>query len=169
MLSKSMVSLLNAQINAEFYSSNLYLQMSAWCEEKGLAGAASFLRVHAAEELDHMHRIFDYVNEAGAMAVLGAIEAPPVSYESAESLFSMIYAHECEITAGINEIVAAAMEEKDFATFNFLQWFVAEQREEEALTKSIVDKFEMVGGDGQGLFYIDRDLAQMAQTPEATP
>jgi ferritin len=169
MLSESMVSLLNAQINAEFYSSNVYLQMSAWCEDKALAGAAAFLRVHAAEELDHMHRIFDYVNEAGAMAVLGTIQAPPTSFESAEALFNAIYAHECSITARINEIVAAAMEEKDFATFNFLQWFVAEQREEEALTKSIVEKFAMVGGDGQGLFYIDRDLAQMAETPEATP
>ena len=169
MLSDRMVAMLNAQINAEFYSSNLYLQMSAWCEDKGLAGCAAFLRVHAEEERDHMQRIFDYVNEAGAMAVLGTIEAPPVTYESAQAMFVGIHAHECKITSMINEIVASAMEEKDFATFNFLQWFVAEQREEEALTKSIVDKFEMVGADGKGLFYIDRDLAQMARAPQAPP
>lgn len=162
MLSKSLVGKLNDQINLEFYSSNLYLQMAAWCESQGLRGSAFFLGKHAGEEMMHMRKLFDYVNETGNLAVLGSIEAPPAEYASLGDLFALVLEHERLVTAKINALVGSAMEEKDFATFNFLQWYVAEQHEEEALVGEIVGKVKMVGGEGRGLYFLDREIASIA-------
>jgi len=162
MLSKKMLEMLNEQINLEFYSSNIYLQMSSWCEHQGLPGCAKFLRNHADEEMMHMNKLFDYVNESDGMALVGAIQEPQSEFVSAKEMFEEIYSHEQLVTRSINEIVAAAWEEKDFFTFNFLQWYVAEQHEEEALFKGILDKFELIGDEKNRLFFIDRELAKMA-------
>jgi ferritin len=161
MLSKTMTDRLNEQINLEFYSSNLYLQMSAWCENRGLEGCASFLRQHALEEMSHMQRLFTYVNETGAMAVLGTIEAPPVGYDSVADVFAQTFEHECVVTKKINDLAHLAFAEHDYSTFNFLQWYVAEQHEEEKLFKSILDKIEIIGTEGKGLFFIDREIGAM--------
>ena len=161
MLSHTMTDRLNEQINLEFYSSNLYLQMSAWCESKGLEGCAAFLHQHAQEEMAHMQRLFTYVNETGAMAILGAIEAPPVEFDSVADVFANTYEHECFITSKINELAHTAFAEHDYSTFNFLQWYVAEQHEEEKLFKSILDKIEIIGTEGKGLFFIDREIGAM--------
>lgn len=166
MLSKKLAKKLNDQINFEYYSSNVYLQMSAWAEFNALPGAAAFLRTHAAEELEHMHRIFTYVNETGALAVVGKIDAPPTEFKSISEVFNTVLEHEILVTKKINDITSLAWEEKDFATFNFLQWFVDEQHEEETLVKGIVDKIDLIGGDKRALYLIDRDLAQMATAPE---
>ncbi|MBM7037607.1 non-heme ferritin [Vibrio ulleungensis] len=163
MLSQSMVEKLNEQINLEFFSSNLYLQMSAWCEDKGFEGAAEFLRVHAAEEMEHMQRLFTYVSETGALPILGAIEAPKHDFTSLGDVFRETYEHECMITERINKLAHVAFESQDYSTFNFLQWYVAEQHEEEKLFKGILDKLELVGENGQALFFIDKDLAAMAK------
>ncbi len=162
MLSNNMVKRLNDQINLEFYSSNLYLQMSAWCAHEGLEGCAAFLEQHAREERDHMQRLFDYVNETGAMAVVGAIEAAPSGFDSLADVFRATYDHEVLVTRKINELAAAAFEEKDFSTFNFLQWYVAEQHEEESLFKGILDKVSIIGADGRGLFFLDQEIGKMA-------
>lgn len=162
MLSNSMIDKLNEQINMEFFSSNLYLQMSAWCDEKGYEGAAEFLRHHATEEMEHMHRLFTYVSEAGGLPILGAIEAPQAEYDSLLSLFEMTFEHEQMITRAINALAHSAFSSQDYSTFNFLQWYVAEQHEEEKLFKSIVDKIRLIGEDGKALFFIDKDLAKMA-------
>ncbi|WP_095499472.1 non-heme ferritin [Paraferrimonas haliotis] len=167
MLSENMVNRLNEQINLEFFSSNLYLQMSAWCEDKGYEGAAEFLRAHATEEMEHMHRLFTYVSETGAMPILGAIEAPQAEYDSLLGLFTFTYEHEQMITKCINGLAHEAFANQDYSTFNFLQWYVSEQHEEEKLFKSIVDKIEMVGDNGHALYMIDKDLAAMA-TEEST-
>ncbi|WDE12021.1 non-heme ferritin [Thalassomonas haliotis] len=164
MLKPDMVQLLNTQINLEFYSSNLYLQMSAWCEEKGFEGAAEFMRKHAVEEMTHMNRLFTYVSETGSMPVLGAIEAPPHEFSSLGQVFEATYEHECLVTRKINELAHAAFTCQDYSTFNFLQWYVAEQHEEEKLFKGIIDKIELVGNDGKALFFIDKDLAELAKT-----
>jgi ferritin len=158
-----MVEQLNEQINLEFFSSNLYLQMSAWCEDKGFEGAAEFLRVHAAEEMEHMQRLFTYVSETGALPILGAIEAPKHDFTSLGDVFRETYEHECMITERINKLAHVAFESQDYSTFNFLQWYVAEQHEEEKLFKGILDKLELVGENGQALFFIDKDLAAMAK------
>lgn len=163
MLAKNMIEKLNEQINLEFYSSNLYLQMSAWCEDKGFEGAATMLRKHAKEEMSHMNRLFIYVSETGALPILGTIEAPPSEFLSLGKLFEEIYKHECLITKKINGLTHVAFTTQDYSTFNFLQWYVAEQHEEEKLFKSILDKISLVGEDGKALFWIDKDLAEMAK------
>src|SRR5215471_10263484 len=127
MLSKAMVDSLNKQIQLESYSSNLYLQMSAWAEIKGLEGCASFLRAQAQDELTHMHRLFTYVYETGALPVVGAVKAPPIKYKSVSDLFQQVHAHEQFITSKINELMSQAIKEQDHSTVQFLQWYVAEQ------------------------------------------
>ncbi|MGV6989291.1 non-heme ferritin [Testudinibacter sp. P80/BLE/0925] len=162
MLSKNVIDALNAQLNLEFFSSNLYLQMSAWCEKNGFPGAARFLLAHADEEMQHMRRLFTYLTETGALAVIGKIEAPQSDFDSLKEIFELTYKHEKLVTSKINELVAMTFEDKDFSSFNFLQWYVAEQHEEEKLFSGILDKFNLVGTDGRGLYHIDGDLATLS-------
>lgn len=162
MLSKRLVKELNQQISREFYASNLYRQMSAWCAYKGFPGCAGFLHRQAVEETEHMERLFKYVIETGALAVVGTIKAPQEDFTSLEAVFKSTYQHECEVTKHINALVEAALEEKDYSTVNFLQWYVAEQHEEESLFKSILDKFKIIGTDGRGLFFIDKEIGGLA-------
>ena len=168
MLSEKMIKSLNDQINLEFYSSNIYLQMSSWCESKGLDGSARFLRAHAAEEMEHMNRLFNYVNETGAMAIIGAIQAPPCQFENIEDVFTQILDHERLVTSKINELVDIAFTGKDYSTFNFLQWYVAEQHEEEKLFATILDKIRMIGTEGKGLYFIDQEISSQAAAHEST-
>ncbi|MFP1725073.1 non-heme ferritin [Lonsdalea quercina] len=164
MLKKEMIQKLNEQLNLEFYSANLYLQMSAWCGNKGFEGASAFLKSHSQEEMEHMQRLFDYLDDTGSMPVLGAIEAPPVEFDSLTDIFKLTFEHEQLITGKINELAHAAMTLQDYSTFNFLQWYVAEQHEEEKLFNSILDKLAMVSTSEGGLFFIDQDLKRMATT-----
>lgn len=162
MLSENVVKLLNDQMNLEFYSSNLYLQMSAWCDQQGFEGTAKFLSVHAAEEMQHMRKLFTYLNETGSRAVISAIEAPVHEYKSLKEVIETTYEHEKLITSKINELVGKTFEEKDYSAFNFLQWYVEEQHEEEKLFSSILDKLNLLGEDGKSLFLIDKDLGNLA-------
>ena len=162
MLQQSIVDKLNEQINLEFYSSNVYLQMSAWCSKNGFAGAATFLLRHADEELEHMQKLFDYVCEAGATPLL----APRKEYESLKELFDVVLEHEKHVTAKINELVEVTFAAKDYSTFNFLQWYVAEQHEEEKLFSEILDKFVVAGESNKSLYFIDKDLETLDQGAE---
>ena len=112
MLSSNVIKLLNDQMNLEFYSSNLYLQMSAWCEQNGFEGAAKFLSAHAAEEMQHMRKLFTYLNETGALAVITAIEAPAHEYKSLKEIIELTYEHEKLITSKINELVGKTFRRK---------------------------------------------------------
>lgn len=161
MLTNDMTARLNEQLNLEFYSANLYLQMSAWCSDKGFEGAAAFLKSHSREEMEHMQRLFNYLSDTGAMPVLGSIAAPPVAFNSLADVFEQTYEHEQLITRKINELAHAAMTTQDYSTFHFLQWYVAEQHEEEKLFKAVLDKLALVGNSGKGLFFVDKDLAKM--------
>ncbi len=161
MLSNTLSEALNKQINLEFESSNLYLQMSSWCMQKGLEGCAGFFREHADEERMHMQKMFDYVNETGSYAVLRPLEAPKSEFKSVVEVFESTYAHEQMITKEINNLVSIAFKEGDFSTFNFLQWYVEEQHEEEQLFASVLDKISLIGLEGNGLFFIDQEVAKM--------
>lgn len=161
MLNKAITDKLNEQINLEFYSSNIYLQMSAWCAHRGYEGAAAFLLRHADEEMEHMQKLFTYVSETGGLPLLGRIEAPQSEYGSLKEIFEVTLAHEKHVTAKINELVEVTFANKDYSTFNFLQWYVAEQHEEETLFSGIIDKFNIMGEDGRSLYLIDKDLATM--------
>ena len=162
MLSSAMINQLNEQINLEIYSSHLYLQMGSWCAYKGIDGCATFLKQHAEEENQHMHKLLAYINETGALATLGQINAPPISFNSLIDIFEEIYEHEKFVTSKINQLVHLANSEPDYATLQFLQWYVAEQHQEEFLFKSILDKIHLIGTEAQGIFFIDREIGQLA-------
>lgn len=162
MLSAKIVELLNRQIGLEFYSANLYLQMSAWCAYKGFEGCASFLRGHASEERIHMQKLFGYVEDCGGLPLLGAVPAPPAEFASVLEIFEKTLDHEIYITSKINELAGAALDERDFSTFNFLQWYVGEQHEEEKLFRTILDKFRLIGTEGRGAFYFDKEIRKFA-------
>lgn len=164
MLSPATIDRLNEQINLEMFSSHLYLQMSSWCAYKALDGCATFLSQHADEEMTHMRRLLNYLQETGALAILGGMEAPPREFNSLKEMFEKIYAHEQFITGKINDLVHLANTEPDYSTLQFLQWYVAEQHQEEFLFKSILDKIGLIGTEGQGLFFIDREIGNLATT-----
>lgn len=162
MLSQAMIDRLNQQINLEMYSSHLYLQMSSWCIYKSLDGCSKFLSQHADEEMMHMRRLLNYLHETGGLVIVGGMQAPPTDFTSITELFETIYEHEQLVTKKINDLVHLANTEPDYSTLQFLQWYVAEQHQEEFLFKSILDKIELIGTEGQGIFFIDREIAAMA-------
>ncbi|MCK5813347.1 MAG: non-heme ferritin [Cocleimonas sp.] len=164
MLSQEILDKLNNQIDVEFYSSNLYLQMASWCEAQNYTGASKFLMEHADEEMEHMRRIFKYINDTGSQAIIPQLEQPPFSYESLQHVFKEIYKHECYVTSTINELVATTTAADDYSTLNFLQWYVAEQHEEEHLFMGIVNRMAMVEGSRTGLLMIDKELSASADT-----
>ncbi|MDP9551646.1 UNVERIFIED_ORG: ferritin [Enterobacter mori] len=161
MLKTEMIDKLNAQMNLELFSSLLYQQMSAWCSYHSFEGAAAFLRRHAQEEMTHMQRLFDYLTDTGSLPRIETVTSPFAEYNSLNELFRATYEHEQLITQKINELVHAAMTSQDYPTFNFLQWYVAEQHEEEKLFKSVLDKLSLVGKSGEGLYFIDKELSTL--------
>jgi ferritin len=163
MLTEKLYVKMNEQVMLEFYSANLYMSMSSWCTKEGLSGAAKFLYAHSKEEMEHMEKLFHYINETGSQAIISAIDAPPSNFDSLKNMFDEIYKHEQMITANIFALADLALELKDYSTFSFLQWYTAEQHEEEALFKGIIDKIEIIGTQGRGLFMIDREIGKLLQ------
>jgi ferritin len=164
MLSPALTERLNTQVNLEFQTSALYLQMAAWCEHHGYPGAAAFLAQHASEEHEHGRKLFAYVMETGGLAQLGAVPAPPSEFTGLQQIFEMTLAREVAVTGQINALVRAAMEENDFSTFNFLQWYAAEQHQEERLFRSIIDRFRVIGTEGKGIYWIDKEIGKLSKT-----
>lgn len=167
MLKDNVLKKLNEQIQLEHYSANLYLSMSSWCNVNGLGGSAKFLYAHSSEEMMHMHKLFNYINETGSMASVSAIEAPPIDFKNLRDVFERTFEHEKHVSSKINELVELTFAEKDFSTFNFLQWYVAEQHEEEALFMGILDRMDVIGFDGRGLYMVDKEIGKLTTvTPE---
>ncbi len=160
MISKKMEEALNTHINAETYSAYLYLSMAADFENKNLPGFAHYMYIQAQEEFGHVSRFYNYVNGQQGKVKLAAIDAPETEWDTPVAVFEAIYAHEQNVTGLVNNLVALAMEEKDFASNIFLQWFVSEQVEEESNASSVLAKLKMVGDNVQGLFMMDRELGQ---------
>jgi len=160
MLNDSIEEALNEQINAELYSEYLYLSMAAYYEDEGLPGFASWMRAQADEERAHAMRIYDFVVERDGRVRLDSIESPPGEWAGPADAFEAAYEHEVEITGMIDDLVALTREENDNAAENMLQWFVAEQVEEEATAQDVLDKLELAGDDGPGLLMLDQELGQ---------
>ncbi|WP_321504261.1 ferritin [uncultured Methanoregula sp.] len=160
MLSKTMEEALNTQVNREFYSSYLYLAMSAYFESANMKGFAHWLRIQAKEERTHGEKIYDYILARGGKISLGAIEAPKAKWASAGKVFEEVYAHEQKVTGMINNLVEHAIKEKDHASFEMLQWFVKEQVEEEANASDILAQIRIVGDVPGHLFYLDHHLGK---------
>lgn len=166
MLSKKIEEILNSQIAKEAYAANYYLSMASWCETTGLRGCAAFFYEQSDEETDHAMRLFKYVNEAGGHALAPEIKEPPHSYKSISHVFELALEHELSVTKSINRLVEICFAEKDYSSFNFLQWYVAEQHEEEKLFRSILDIIKITGGDSRGLLFVDNEIARLKEKKE---
>jgi ferritin len=167
MLSENMLKALNEQIKLEGDSSNIYLSMAVWAEHKGLEGVAQFMYDHAEEEREHMLKIVRFVNERGGVSRIPQIEAPSTEYKNLKELFDSLFKHEVYVSERINDIVHVSLQEKDYASNNFLQWFVSEQIEEEALVRMILDKINMIGDDKGGLYLFDNDIKSIVAKMQA--
>lgn len=160
MIDGKMQEALNRHANAEFYSSYLYLSMSAYFRSINLPGFAHWMRVQAREELAHALKFYDHVIERGGRANLQLVEAPPAQWDSPLAVFEDAYRHEQKVTGLISQLVDEAVQTRDHATSNFLQWFVSEQVEEEASADAIVQRLKLVGNAPGGLLIVDNELAQ---------
>lgn len=158
-LSERMEKALNEQMNAEMYSSYLYLSMGAYFESRDLPGFATWMGSQAQEELLHGMKFFDYVNSKGGRVRLSEIEKPQIEWDSPVDVFENVYAHEQKVTSLINDLVSMALEEDDYATNNFLQWFVAEQVEEEENASSVLAKMKKAKGDQRALLMLDKEMS----------
>lgn len=167
-ISKKIQDALNGQINAEMYSTNLYLAMSAYFESLDLAGFAHWMRVQAKEEDLHVKKLVDYIAERGGRVRIGAVEAPPFEWKSALDAFESTYEHEQEISARIAALVSLCREERDAATESYLRWFVDEQVEEEASVDRVVKMLRLGQGQAVAMLMLDREMAQRPAAP-ATP
>ena len=152
---------LNDQIRVEAESSQVYLSMASWAEVKGLEGISQFMYKHSDEERMHMLKLIKYVNERGGHAHISDLKAPETEFGTFQKMFQDLYDHEIFVSKSINELVHVSLEERDYATHNFLQWYVAEQIEEEALARTILDKINLIGNDKGGLYLFDRDVQQI--------
>ena len=167
MLKQEMEQSLNEQINAELYSSYLYLAMESYFRSLSLTGFANWMRCQVQEEVFHAMKFYDFVGNRSGKVTLTAIATPDSSWESPLAAFEHILQHEQKVTGLINELVELASSLKDHATKIFLQWFVTEQVEEEASVSEIVDKLRLIKGDSSALFLLDAELGKRVFQPPA--
>ncbi|MGH7628839.1 MAG: ferritin [Gemmatimonadales bacterium] len=160
MLSPAMQDAFNDQIRNEFFSAYVYLSMAAWFDDRNLPGMASWMRVQATEEAGHAMKIFDHLLDRNVRVKLRPIAQPPVDFAAPLEAFEQALKHEMAVTASIHSIYAQAVQEKDFASSVFLDWFVKEQVEEERQGALVVEQLKMVGEDRPGLLMLDRELGQ---------
>ncbi len=157
-LSQKTEQLLNQQVGMEGRSSAHYLAMASWCDVQGYRRAAGFLYHHAEEEKAHMLKLFRYINDAGGHATHPEITDIQHTFKSFRQVFELVLASEVKVTQSIHHLVAHCLAVEDFSTFNFLQWFVAEQIEEEVLTRRAVELFDVIGEEGIGRYTIDKAI-----------
>lgn len=167
MLHEQITSALNEQVELEAQSSHTYLAMAVWAEIHGYDGTASFLYEHAEEERMHMLKLMRFINERGGVAAVPPLSAPAVDYSGLEVIFRTILEHETTVTASINAVVDQCLSLKDYTTHNFMQWYVAEQIEEEAMARKVLDKLALVGGDQGALYLFDRDILGLVGSEDA--
>lgn len=161
MLSQKLEKILNEQIEKEGYAAQLYLAMASWTETQGYDGISEWFYAQHMEEIEHMLKIMRYVNERGGHAITPKIDKPPKDFEGVKQLFEAALEHEQMVTGSINDIVSLSLEEKDYTTNNWIQWFVEEQLEEESSVNAILDKLNML--DDKNLYILDRDIMKMRE------
>jgi len=162
MLNDQMQDALNEQINMEMSAFYTYLSMSAYFEAQGLVGFAAWMRHHAEEEMEHAMKLYDFIHRRRGRVSLGALKAPQHTWNSPLEAFQDAFEHERNVSVAIDNLVKLAREHKDFATDSFLQWFVDEQVEEEEVVDAAIQKLEMVGDFGPGLYMLDKEMGEGA-------
>ena len=158
-MNEKIASLLNQQINKEFYSAYLYLDMANYYDELDLDGFANYYTVQAQEERDHALLFYDYLQNENMPVTLEAIAKPDKVFDSHMAVLEAGLEHEQYVTSLINDIYAAAYEVKDFRTMQFLDWFVKEQGEEETNATDLIDKMNLFGADPRSLYLLNQELA----------
>lgn len=161
MLSTTIETALNGQVRIEAESSQIYLSMASWAETHGLEGISKFMYVQSDEERMHMLKLIKFINQRGGHALVSELKAPKTNYGTFKEIFAEAYEHEVLVSNCINDLVHLALSEKDYATHNFLEWYVAEQIEEEAQAKNKLDKINLIGDDKGGLYLFDKDIQQL--------
>ena len=165
MLSKKIEAVLNKQVTIEAESSQVYLAMASWAENLGFEGVSQFMYAHSDEEREHMLKLIKFINERGGHAKVSELSAPPTEFGSFKDMFQTLFDHEVMVSKSINDLVDVSLQEKDYATHNFLQWYVSEQIEEEALARNILDKINLIGDDKSGFYLFDNDIKQLIVNP----
>lgn len=168
MISDKMQLALNKQLNRELFSSYLYLSMATYFDSLTLSGMENWMKLQAEEEHEHSMKFFDFIQKIGGRVILESIDKPQSDWESPQKAFEDALAHEEYITKNINELTDLAIAEKDHSTKTFLQWYVDEQVEEEAIANEIVQKFKLIGESKSGLYMLDSELGKRTVSP-ATP
>jgi ferritin len=169
-LSKTLSTALNAQMTKEAQASQIYLSYASWAENQGFDGIANFLFRHAEEERNHMMKILEYILKRGAEVHVTSIPAPPGNPVSINNCFEKVFEHEVENTKAVYKLVKMSFDEEDWATWNFMQWFVTEQIEEETLAINLLDKIKIAGGEkasSEALYSLDRDLGNTPDGAES--
>src|SRR6202034_4034312 len=163
-LSKKLAAALNIQMTKEAHASQLYLAYGAWAEKQGFSGIANFLFRHSQEERNHMMKILEYILKRGGEVLVTAIPAPPANPASIHNCFEKVFEHEVDNTKAIYKLVKMSFVEEDWATWNFMQWFVKEQIEEETLALNLLDKVKIAGSkkeSSNALYTLDKDFEKM--------
>ncbi len=159
MLKPDIEAILNKQVSLEAQSSALYLSIGSWAESKGYHGVADFFYAHSEEERQHMLKLIKFINERGGKAEIPAIDKPKQDFKNVKEVFNLLLETERENTMKVSEIVHSSLKAGDYTTHNFVQWYVTEQMEEEALAQTVLEKLEMAGeAPGGGFYLFDRDL-----------
>ena len=168
MLTKDQLNRLNEHVTEEASASRFYLAISCWAISEGLDGVGQFFRNHHENEEEHMHKLMGYILETGGKVLVGKIDAQPQEFESISKALELSLEREQEVSRMINDTADMFLSQKDYSTYNFLQWYVAEQHEEEHLFRTLIDKAKMIGEDGRGKFWIDKELAKAAASTVVT-
>lgn len=163
MLSEKIEKTLNNQIRVEAESSQLYLSMACWAERKGFEGVSEFMYEQSDEEREHMLKLIKYLNIRGGKTVVSELKEPMQEFGNIKKLFEKLLDHEIYVSEKINELVHTTFEEKDFATHNFLQWYVEEQIEEEAVARGILDKMNLIGDNESSLYLFDNEIRSIRE------
>lgn len=169
-LSKTLAAALNQQMTKEAYASQIYLSYAAWADRQGFCGVANFLFKHAHEERNHMMKILEFILKRGAEVQVTAIPAPPPNPEGIKNCFDKVFEHEVDNTKSVYKLVKMSLVEEDWATWNFMQWFVKEQTEEETLSMKLIDDIKLTGGEKNNtgaLYSLDRDLGKASDSVKA--
>lgn len=166
MLKPEVANALNQQVELEAQSSHAYLAMAVWAETEGYDGTANFLYRHAEEERGHMLKLIRFINERGSKAVVPALGAPSPEFKGLKEAFESVLEHETRVTESINEVVDVCLRVKDYPTHNFMQWYVAEQLEEEGMARRILDRLALAGDASGALYHFDRDITSIEPMEE---
>jgi ferritin len=163
MISNKIYELMLNQVNAELGASYLYLSMSSYFEEKNLRGLAKWMKMQSEEEREHAMKFYNYLVTVGKRVYLKAVDEPKTEWKDVMEVWQETLSHEKKVTEMIYTIMKQAVEEKDFASINFLNWFIDEQVEEVTQVEDIISKFEMIGDSKQGLYFLDKELGSRVE------